>query len=124
MKRFAEGKLLVVITDGKKFGNVVSVHCQRVTQQEGDEADEELSRMLMLQGAQMSDGFEDLDEMDRRNGGEEKKVVEDEEEQDQFEYSSTLLLGDRTQQPWLHLFSSSLLQTLLTLPLPLVQGVH
>ena len=75
LKRFAEGKLLVVLTDGKKFGNVVSVQCQRVTHQEGDEGDEELSRMMMLEALMMKGegGFDDLDEMDRVNAGEKGK---------------------------------------------------
>ena len=81
IKRFAEGKLLVVITDGKKFGNVVTVQCQKLTQQEGDEGDEELSRMMMLEAQMMraedADGFDDLDgDIDK------KKKGEDEEEQD------------------------------------------
>ena len=77
IKRFAEGKLLVVITDGRKFGNVVSVQCQKLTQQEGDE---ELSRMMMLE-AQMMRGGEDADGFDQLDG-EVKKKGEDEEEQD------------------------------------------
>ena len=81
MKRFAGGKLLVVITDGRKFGNVVSVQCQKLTQQEGDEGDEELSRMMMLEAQMMrvedADGFEELDGVDVK-----KMKVEDEEEQD------------------------------------------
>ena len=81
IKRFAEGKLLVVITDGRKFGNVVTVQCQKLTQQEGDEGDEELSRMMMLEAQMMrgedADGFEDLD-----GDTDKKKKGEDEEEQD------------------------------------------
>ena len=81
IKRFAEGKLLVVITDGRKFGNVVTVQCQKLTQQEGDEGDEELSRMMMLEAQMMrgedADGFDELDgDIDK------KKKGEDEEEQD------------------------------------------
>ena len=81
IKRFAEGKLLVVITDGRKFGNVVSVQCQKLTQQEGDEGDEELSRMMMLE-AQMMRGGEDADGFDQLDG-EDKKKGEDEDEEEQ-----------------------------------------
>ena len=83
IKRFADGKLLVVITDGKKFGNVVTVQCQKLTQQEGDEGDEELSRMMMLE-AQMMRGGEDADGFDELDGEDKKKIKkgEDEEEQD------------------------------------------
>ena len=75
IKRFAEGKLLVVITDGRKFGNVVTVQCQKLTQQEGDEGDEELSRMMMLEAQMMrgedADGFDDLDgDIDKNKKGE------------------------------------------------------
>ena len=73
----------MVITDGRKFGNVVSVQCQKLTQQEGDEGDEELSRMMMLE-AQMMRGGEDADGFNQLDGEDKKKVLkgEDEEEQD------------------------------------------
>ncbi len=74
IKRFAEGKLLVVITDGRKFGNVVTVQCQKLTQQEGDEGDEELSRMMMLEAQMMrgedGNGFDDLDVDVKKKKGE------------------------------------------------------
>ena len=84
IKRFAEGKLLVVITDGKKFGNVVTVQCQKLTQQEGDEGDEELSRMMMLEAQMMRGGEDAADGFDQLDGEDKKKMMkgEDEEEQD------------------------------------------
>ena len=73
----------MVITDGRKFGNVVSVQCQKLTQQEGDEGDEELSRMMMLEAQMMREG-EDADGFDQFDGEVKKKLMkgQDEEEQD------------------------------------------
>ena len=63
MKRFSEGKLLLVITDGQRFGNVIS--CQAVktaTNDEGDLGDDDLDNNDMM----LNDGGDEI-----LDGGEE-----------------------------------------------------
>ena len=63
MKRFSEGKLLLVITDGQRFANVIS--CQAVktaTNDEGDLGDDDLDNndmMLNDGGDEILDGDEE-----------------------------------------------------------------
>ena len=51
IKRFNEGKLLIVITDGKRFGNVISCHAVKIATNEGDLGDDDLDNDMMLMNA-------------------------------------------------------------------------
>ena len=85
MKRFQE-KLLIVVTDGQKFGNVLSASYTK-----SDEA-----------GIDMM-----MDMRDEFTG---------QQSTDDLEFTSMLLLGDRKQQQMLELLTQALLQTLITFP--------
>ena len=101
MKRFNEGKLLLVITDGQRFGNVIS--CQAVktaTNDEGDLGDDDLDNDMML-----NDGGDEI-----LDGDEEAHT----QQQEKVEYQASLLLGDRKQQDFLVLFAQTLLRQLST----------
>ncbi|CDW89308.1 UNKNOWN [Stylonychia lemnae] len=88
VQRFSE-KLLIVITDSQKFGNVISASYQRLDEQD-----------------QMMNMDPDLNEdLDHQEDNEDFKV----------EYSGHLLLGDREIQKWLELFAQNLLKCLLEL---------
>ena len=76
--------MLLVITDGERFGNVVS--CQAIADNREDE-------MMMLSP------FGEALAQDDDEEGEDSKP----------EYNSTLLLGDRGLSDWLQLFSQQAL---------------
>ena len=63
LKRFSEGKLLLVITDGQRFGNVIScLAVKTATNDEGDLGDDDLDNtdmMLNDGGDEILDGDED-----------------------------------------------------------------
>ena len=54
LKRFSEGKLLLVITDGQRFGNVISCQVVKTATNEGDlgDDDEEFNEMMMNDGGE------------------------------------------------------------------------
>eukprot|EP00347_Sterkiella_histriomuscorum_P005464 403356516 len=93
IKRFMD-KLFIVITDGQKFGNVISASFQRLDENIDDEILDNLQSDL------------DQDLPDGTGEVEDYKV----------EYNAQLLLGDKTQQKWLELFSQNFLRLLIKLP--------
>ena len=94
LKRFLEGKLLLVITDGQRFGNVLTCQVVKTATNEGDLGDEDEFNDMM-----MNDGGDVILDGDENNAQQEK-----------VEYPASLLLGDRKQQDFLLLFAQTLLK--------------
>ena len=110
----------MVISDGEKFGNVLS--CTAVASANGDNPmdpeDEDLMMMTPFSfgsQAKVADGNSESVKDDKD---------QEREEESKIEYNSQLLLGDRGLNDWLSLFSQQLLKTLSTeINTPLFKGV-
>ncbi len=89
---------MLVITDGQRFGSVVSATMKKLDLEEGEEGD-----MMIMGGGQLKHDPE-LDD------------PEAEDESYKVEYVGQLLLGDRQNQKWLELFASNMLREMVKIP--------